>query len=261
MDDKARAYVGGVLFGEALAAKRIMEAEGAPRDKLVNLAGNAMEFANRVISEALRGNQVACKQGCAHCCHLFVAATAPEVLRVAAHVLETYTPAQLEALRQRLDEHAAALSGVTRYDDRMLTRLPCPLLNNSECSVYAVRPVTCRGFHSMDVEQCRADHERPSELCTVTVNGLAVRSAAAVSMGLQVGLRHARLDHRDLDFARALRIALADPTLIDTWDRRPGAFDAAALDNVYPDGQGRHSSEREGQDVYRKITNRPEWTR
>lgn len=82
----------------------------------------------------------ACRQGCAHCCHITVAISRSEAQVIAKETgrkLNTKAGAiTMESMDRLSDpqEHLAALAfGV-----------PCPFLVNSKCSIYEVRPLACR---------------------------------------------------------------------------------------------------------------------
>ena len=82
------------------------------------------------------GPKPACQAGCAHCCHLRVEATDPEVLHIAQH-LHTPPGADQATTLLRLQQHVAAASAGT-------TRQPCSFLVNDRCAIYSVRPAACR---------------------------------------------------------------------------------------------------------------------
>lgn len=89
----------------------------------------------------------ACRQGCAHCCHIPVALS-----RAEAHLVggpQGRVPAPISG-RAPLPEAG--------YDN------PCPFLNAGRCSVYETRPLACRLQFNMD---------RDPLLCEL-VNGVAV---------------------------------------------------------------------------------------
>ena len=92
------------------------------------------------------GPQPACQAGCAHCCHLRVEATDPEVLHIAQH-LRALPGADQAATLLRLQQHAAAASVGT-------TRQPCSFLVHDRCAIYSVRPAACRKAHSLSAAHC-----------------------------------------------------------------------------------------------------------
>jgi len=168
---------------------------------------------------------IACKAGCSFCCHLKVLVTAPEVIRLVAHLRATRSPDELDALRA----HVAATDDKSRgmtTQQRMTARIPCPLLVDAKCSAYEARPLVCRGATSLDVGQCERgfdmgmDVEIPFYKPQYQVADVL---RAAVS---NVAFQH-KLDGRILELIAALRIALDEPSAGKRWAQRLPAFKAA----------------------------------
>lgn len=76
---------------------------------------------------------VACRRGCAFCCHVEVDVTPLEAIRLA---------------RQ------AMISG----GNEAPRRAPCPLLVDGACSQYERRPFACRAVYSPDARRCEAGY-------------------------------------------------------------------------------------------------------
>ena len=95
---------------------------------------------------------LACSGGCAACCHLYVQVP-PGVARVMAdHIAAHFSPVERDALHQRLEVAATAARDAA---DPTKLRLRCPLLGaDNRCTVYDVRPLTCRAFTSRSVSRC-----------------------------------------------------------------------------------------------------------
>jgi hypothetical protein len=186
-------------------------------------------------------------------------ASVPEVLAVAAYVREKFTDDDRARLMEAIDRVIAATEGMT-YVQRHDVRVACPLLKDGACMAYEIRPAACRWWHSFDVDSCRNDFESPASHSPITANMLAILSGHAIHDGHLIALKAERLEHRDLEFVRGLKIALDDPSLISTWRSRPRAFDGALFRTVYPS----RSSESDRADKiftahYREITNNPAW--
>jgi hypothetical protein len=102
---------------------------------------------DRTISAADRSG-LACRQGCAHCCSQRVTVSPPEAFFVAAQLRAR--PGLLSAI----EDGAARMRALA--DSRSHAPIACPLLAGSLCTVYAARPLACRGFVSLDVNACIA---------------------------------------------------------------------------------------------------------
>jgi hypothetical protein len=250
-----------LAWSQACSSKQIL-LEGDAPEKTIELACNAMEFASGMIDNFLKmgPRQPACRKGCSYCCHLPVEVSAPEILAIGQYVREKFSEEERQQLARAIDAHIATTEGM---DDRQrsVCRTPCPLLRDGACSVYEVRPLTCRGYHSFDAEPCRRDCEHPTRNHTVPCNGLAYLAASQVGGGLSVALRSQRLDYRMLDLARALKIALENPELLRTWRDQPRVFDPAVRENVHPPTQEQKAFKAKLNDAgYRHLTNRPAWS-
>lgn len=161
------------------------------------------------------GLAIDCKAGCSHCCSARVEALDPEVLRIAAE-LRRRPPAALAALTERLREHAARAQGTTAQTHRM----PCPLLEQNLCTVYDVRPATCRKAHSLDVRQCATPGADIPQRLDVLLKAEALSKGSADAYK-QVGL--AAAGH---ELGQALLLALTDPTAEARWMNGEAVFKA-----------------------------------
>lgn len=93
--------------------------------KLYDLVDEVMAFTE--------GN-VACRLGCAHCCHIGVAMTKPE--------------AQMLGMAIRRAPKMPRATDLSTFDYGYHN--PCTFLRNGECSIYEQRPFSCRVYVSLD---------------------------------------------------------------------------------------------------------------
>ena len=108
-----------------------------------------MAHLGELYSRTVPRAQVACRRGCASCCTQMVSVTAPEALWVAATIRRR---AQSVEKMRAAD---AQTHGLT-IDERLKSHIVCPLLVEDACSIYAARPLGCRGFVSVDLNACLA---------------------------------------------------------------------------------------------------------
>lgn len=96
---------------------------------------------------------VACRPGCDDCCHALFDLSPAESLSLALGFLELPRQARREVLRrgekaaQLFDQamaQAFAQTGEERLRVLSAARVPCPLLDQGRCLLYARRPLTCR---------------------------------------------------------------------------------------------------------------------
>lgn len=87
-----------------------------------------------------------CKKGCSHCCHMAVLVSEHEAKRIAAHTGRSYQ--QLPAPAWMTDEQSCADFQKKQCDKYI--RVPCPFLGGKgECTIYKVRPMVCRTYHTI----------------------------------------------------------------------------------------------------------------
>lgn len=160
---------------------------------------------------------VACRAGCNYCCHQVVSARATEIFLL-ARTIRALPAAVAARLTERVATAAATAQGMT-VAERHRRNLPCPLLEDGRCSVYADRPLACRAFASTDLEACqRAFRHEPVQIpvprSAMALRGLLTQAGEAAS-------RAARLPDDQYELIAALAIALADPQAEARW--REGA--------------------------------------
>lgn len=86
-----------------------------------------------------------CGEGCSHCCNMAVTVTEYEAQRIAAETGLSYVQ------QKSLDlEDIDSVIRQRDIDVRRYTRVPCPFLKDSRCSIYRVRPLPCRTYHSLE---------------------------------------------------------------------------------------------------------------
>ena len=148
---------------------------------------------------------IACAAGCSHCCHGFIAVTAPEAVFVAT----SFDPARLPQVRA----DAAHMAGLTRGktpEQREAMVTPCPLLKDNLCTVYSVRPLTCRTGVSVDAAVCERVHRRLSgEPIPKPVVYITMRRAYHVAFA--GALKRAGLVYKAYEYYAALDFALNAP--------------------------------------------------
>jgi Fe-S-cluster containining protein len=165
-----------------------------------------------------------CKEGCAWCCYKVVGTTVPEVLRIVTHLEQTCSPAEIEATRQRV-----ALAHEQRKSSTNSGRsLACSLLVDNRCSIYSVRPLTCRGFNSSDAHECERSLD-PLQHAVVPAYAPQQRLATLVLDGVRAGLTESGLSATLLELTAAMHRALTVPDAFDQWRAGKPAFDSARL--------------------------------
>jgi len=154
---------------------------------------------------------LACVSGCAACCHLYVQVPPGTAAVIAEHIATHFTAAERATLREKLEAAAAA---VRAAPDPARLRRPCPLLGpDDHCTVYAVRPLSCRAFTSRAVARCHevvfGDNPDGSG---VEQNAAHFRIHMEATFALEQAARHRGLPDQQKGLAEALLEAMDAPT-------------------------------------------------
>ena len=95
-----------------------------------------------------------CRAGCDACCHLYVMIPPGIAEAIGEHLTERLDPPAVAELRAELEKAAAAAAALA---DPFTLRHRCPLLGpGGLCTIYEVRPLTCRAFTSKSAAACRS---------------------------------------------------------------------------------------------------------
>lgn len=154
--------------------------------------------------------KVACAKGCAHCCHAWVSATAPELLYVAKLIRRrgSALPARVAAAYQETRDRDAAA--------RAKNPRPCPMLEANLCSIYESRPAVCRFAASINAIAC----ERVLRVLmreTIPTPLRHIKGRAVYEIAMTIALLHAGLPHRYYEFNAGLAAALAREDAESAW--------------------------------------------
>jgi hypothetical protein len=158
---------------------------------------------------------------------LRVITTIPEVLHIAAAIRDR-TSTDQAAIRDRIAAHRTAVAGLDNAA-RRLTVVPCPLLHDGRCSVYPIRPMSCRGWNSLDVRACEAHYLDPERQIRGEIYGPQHEVNVYVQAGMAAGLQAAGLPHDRVELVAALQVALDVPDAETRWLAGERIFDVAVV--------------------------------
>lgn len=194
------------------------------------IAAQALAWLEEVIEEAKRlfppSAPAGCAEGCAHCCHLKVIATPAEVIGVYEQVVATLAQDDFQALRERVTRADERTRGLGAHE-RALLKLPCPLLVDSRCSVYAHRPLHCAGANAADPSACKEAFDNPDRDVPVLHYPAQRIGADAATAGVSRALFETGRDGRMVELIAALATLFADPSTKERWERGERAFSSA----------------------------------
>lgn len=175
--------------------------------------------------------ETACKQGCAHCCHLRVGASIPEVLVIYSELAAQTTQEGFALLKERVLRVAA--KGDTLKDAFWhTTRSPCPFLDvdtNRLCLIYSLRPFSCRAYHSTDLDACQKGYDLGQETM-IPCFPLYRATTDMYSSIFTLVLAEKGFPSYQVGFVKALDILFKDKSASGRWlDNKEDVFVSAKL--------------------------------
>ncbi len=212
----------GFHWEEYRAGLAATVAEGMGRAADAKGVARVMAAAAATAEEVLRtwwgregGTEIACGPGCSVCCAVYVSVLIPEAIAIAVHLQERGGPEGVPAISARLGEESRRLRWVSA-EERLRLGVPCVFLAaNGQCSIYPVRPFTCRSVTSTDPEMCRRAmnvtslDDEEGVIMDLFQRLLFDETFRAVADALE-GLG---LDHRSRELTSGVKGALGDPAL------------------------------------------------
>jgi Fe-S-cluster containining protein len=221
--------------------------------RAVELARNAMGATSRLSDGLLArapAGTVACRPGCDHCCYQVVGVTPPEALAIADHLRNDVPHTERERIAARVSEAHERARGLTSVE-RFSPEHPCPFLESGHCTIYAVRPLACRGMNSLSASECAKRLREPEARAAFLTNGVGshsflepIRAFHAISAGLQLGLSELyHLDMQPLELTAAVHLLLTGPrSLAAEWIAGQSAFASARASDKAEDVRMRELS-------------------
>lgn len=194
-------------------------------------AQRALTYFDALNEEIVEQRQLvlACRAGCGVCCSLRVDVFAHEVFLMAHHVRAYFSPEERASLMARLERHAAAVTPLTPFE-HATTNIQCPLLIDGRCSVYSVRPHSCRRHHSRDFPTCQYTFDHPSDLESPAAHDRDLYRALTEAMQTNIDVYfHFGFDVTIYELGTALREALMDEDTWARWQAREQAFLQASV--------------------------------
>jgi len=105
---------------------------------------------------------LACKDGCFWCCYFTVDARPVEVLRIAEFMDRELPATERARVVTEIKANAEILAALD-VEERARRNLKCPFLAAGRCTIYSVRPQTCRNYHATDAAGCQRSYENPND--------------------------------------------------------------------------------------------------
>lgn len=165
---------------------------------------------DRITDSFLEMTPVACRKGCAWCCTVRVTATAPEIFNAARHIRE-HKPELIGRLNAE-NRVTHGLENLARADLRRW----CPLLSSDQsCSIYEVRPNSCRSVIAPDAAVCLDGFDGKHDEFRLFARPIETHSWFGCAV--LAALRGRGLVAEKYELTQALTIAVADPMAEEAW--------------------------------------------
>jgi hypothetical protein len=176
-------------------------------------AGLAHSLSERSLRAHPAKREIACKRGCAYCCHLFVGVLPPEAFLIADAIREGKA-GTLDATTARA--RTVPLRGLSPAA-RVGARLPCPLLLDGMCSVYPVRPLVCRQTTSFSLAACLAEFEGRDGPDRIEASPAHLAHSSNAHVTLLGAMRAAGMPTEAYELSGILDVVLAEPDAERRW--------------------------------------------
>ncbi len=174
--------------------------------------------------------EIACKPSCAYCCHLRVGVSIAEAVVIFLQIKANATDQGLAHLKQRVT--ATDDAGNTLKESWWrTTQSPCPFLDvpqKNVCLIYALRPFSCRAYHSTDAGVCQNGFDTGKKIQIPCFPLYRAATDMYATAFIQV-LAQKGLFSYQVGFVRALRLLFDDESIIQKWLEGHNAFISAKL--------------------------------
>jgi hypothetical protein len=141
----------------------VLASRESPRDKVAAVWEIADELFGAVV-----GDNVACRRGCTHCCHIAVGVVGVEA----------------DLIGQRIGRAPVPVPGRTDFENFDYGyHNPCTFLKEGECSIYEHRPLACRVYYSLDIDDLMCVLTPPESAQVPSLNTFTIQEALLLASG------------------------------------------------------------------------------
>ena len=163
------------------------------------------------IAAAADVRALACRAGCTWCCYFTVDVRAAEVFTILDFVEQSFKPEEKARVYAEVRANSAEL-GKLDQGGRVTRNVKCPFLSGGRCTVYEVRPQSCRNYHATSVAGCRQSYEEPENLDIDPEFAPGVYQAGGAHVeAVSTAMRDAGYDVRAYELNCAFDAALSEP--------------------------------------------------
>jgi Fe-S-cluster containining protein len=134
-------------------------AEASPDDsklrRFLTLRQEIIEHLEKEVAQftATEANAIVCSKGCSACCYTRVEIKVLDAIAIAQSLALTLTAKECADLQIRCEQQAKYTAQMSR-NEKFQKQVACPFLKGDLCSIYDIRPLTCRSYFSTNREIC-----------------------------------------------------------------------------------------------------------
>ncbi len=221
------AFVRGILKQEYECARDEIQSEGVQ-----HAFENSQQRHDERIAAAPDVGTLACRAGCTWCCHFSVDVRAVEVFSILDFVERTFTIEEKARVYAEVRTNSAALKNLGEIE-RMRRNVKCPFLNEGRCTIYAVRPQTCRNYHATNVAGCQQSYEDPHNLDIDPDFAPWVYQAGGAHVdAFSTAMRDAGYDVSAYEFNSALDAAMSELAARERFESKSAPFTSLSGEEV-----------------------------
>jgi Fe-S-cluster containining protein len=196
---------------------------------------NSQQRHDERIASAPDVGTLACRAGCSWCCHFSVDVRAVEVFGIVDFVERTFTADEKARVYAEIRANSAALENLDEFE-RMKRNVKCPFLREGRCSIYSVRPQTCRNYHATSAVGCQQSYENPDNLdIDPEFAPLVYQAGGAHVDAVTAAMREAGYDTNVYEMNNAIDVALSEPGARERFEAKLPPFMRVSGDEVPPE--------------------------
>jgi Fe-S-cluster containining protein len=196
---------------------------------------NSQQRHDRQIASAPDVGTLACRAGCTWCCHFSVDVRAVEVFGILDFVERTFTAEEKARVYTEIHANSVALEKLDEFE-RMRRNVKCPFLSQGRCTIYSVRPQTCRNYHATSAAGCQQSYEDPDNLeIDPEFAPLVYQAGGAHVDAITAAMREAGYDTTVYEMNNAIDAALSEPGARERFESKLPPFTRLSGDEVSPE--------------------------
>jgi len=224
------AYIRRILSQEVAQARSEIQQLGVRR-----AFENSQQRHDQQIAAAPDVDTLACRAGCTWCCHFSVDVRAIEVFGILDFVERTFTTEEKARVYAEIRTNSTALSNLDEFE-RMRRNVKCPFLSQGRCTIYVVRPQTCRNYHATSVAGCQQSYENPDNLdIDPEFAPLVYQAGGAHVDAITAAMREVGYDTNVYEMNNAIAAALSEPGALKRFEAKVPPFICLSGDEVPPE--------------------------